>query len=75
MAHYDLKPPNVRTFDVTGNTLMIYEPFAHLALGESRVIRVPAPKPELARTVLDDGPGAGLGINRGLDLYMNDATD
>ncbi len=34
MAHYDLKPPNMRTFDVSGNTLTIYEPFAHLALGE-----------------------------------------
>ncbi|KXN92570.1 hypothetical protein AN958_06538 [Leucoagaricus sp. SymC.cos] len=32
VAHYDLKPPNVRAFDVTGNTLTIYEPFAHLAL-------------------------------------------
>ncbi|EKM75080.1 hypothetical protein AGABI1DRAFT_116578 [Agaricus bisporus var. burnettii JB137-S8] len=32
VAHYDLKPPNVKTLDVTGNTLTIYEPFAHLAL-------------------------------------------
>lgn len=32
VAHYDLKPPNVRVFDVSGNTLTVYEPFAHVAL-------------------------------------------
>ncbi|KAF9442908.1 hypothetical protein P691DRAFT_738486 [Macrolepiota fuliginosa MF-IS2] len=32
VAHYDLKPSDVRTYDVSGNTLTIYEPFAHLAL-------------------------------------------
>ena len=35
VAHYDLKPPNVRVFDVSGNTLTVYEPFVHVALGES----------------------------------------
>ncbi|KDR71080.1 hypothetical protein GALMADRAFT_75418 [Galerina marginata CBS 339.88] len=30
VAHYDLKPPHVRTYDVSGNNLVIYEPFAHL---------------------------------------------
>jgi len=35
VAHYDLKPPNVRAFDVSGNTLTMYERFAHVALGES----------------------------------------
>ncbi|KAF8972084.1 hypothetical protein BDZ97DRAFT_1783092 [Flammula alnicola] len=30
VAHYDLKPPNVRTYDVTGNNLVIYEPYAHI---------------------------------------------
>ncbi|KAF8189644.1 hypothetical protein BJ912DRAFT_1042074 [Pholiota molesta] len=30
VAHYDLKPPTVRTFDVSGNNLIIYEAFTHL---------------------------------------------
>ncbi|PPQ98225.1 hypothetical protein CVT26_003396 [Gymnopilus dilepis] len=30
VAHYDLKPPNVRTYDVTGSNLIIYEPYSHL---------------------------------------------
>ncbi|KAF9478434.1 hypothetical protein BDN70DRAFT_44592 [Pholiota conissans] len=30
VAHYDLKPPNVRTFDVTGNNLIIYELYTHM---------------------------------------------
>ncbi|TFK31856.1 hypothetical protein BDQ12DRAFT_659952 [Crucibulum laeve] len=32
VAHYDLKPSNVRMYDVSGNNLTIYEPFAHLAV-------------------------------------------
>ncbi|KAF9457396.1 hypothetical protein BDZ94DRAFT_1273304 [Collybia nuda] len=32
VAHYDLKPPDVRAFDVTGNNLTIYEHFFHLTL-------------------------------------------
>ncbi|KAF8148823.1 hypothetical protein B0H34DRAFT_668233 [Crassisporium funariophilum] len=31
VAHYDLKPSNVRAYDVSGNTLTIYEQFAHLS--------------------------------------------
>jgi len=33
VAHYDLKPPNVRTYDVSGNNLIIYEAFAHMCSG------------------------------------------
>jgi len=32
VAHYDLKPPDVRTFDVSGNNLTIYQHFFHLTL-------------------------------------------
>ncbi|KAJ7186207.1 hypothetical protein B0H12DRAFT_1246742 [Mycena haematopus] len=32
VAHYDLKPPDVRAYGVSGNNLTIYEPFAHLTL-------------------------------------------
>lgn len=32
VAHYDLKLPGVRTFDVSGNTLTIYQQFFHLTL-------------------------------------------
>lgn len=34
VAHYDLKPADVRAYGVSGNNLTIYEPFAHLTLGE-----------------------------------------
>ncbi|KIM42626.1 hypothetical protein M413DRAFT_444320 [Hebeloma cylindrosporum] len=30
VAHYDLKHPNIRTYDVSGNNLIIYEAFAHM---------------------------------------------
>jgi len=30
VAHYDLKPSNVRTYDVSGNNLIVYESFAHM---------------------------------------------
>jgi hypothetical protein len=33
VAHYDLKPSNVRTYDVSGNNLIIYEAFAHMCAG------------------------------------------
>lgn len=39
VAHYDLKLPGVRTFDVSGNTLTIYQQFFHLTLG-----MVPSPR-------------------------------
>jgi hypothetical protein len=39
VAHYDLKPPDVRTFDVSGNNLTIYQHFFHLTLG-----KVPSPR-------------------------------
>ncbi|KAJ6506324.1 hypothetical protein C8R47DRAFT_1037475 [Mycena vitilis] len=32
VAHYDLKPPDVRAYGVSGNTLTIYEGWAHLGL-------------------------------------------
>lgn len=32
VAHYDLKPPGMRTFDVSGNNLTIYQNFFHLTL-------------------------------------------
>ncbi|KAJ7983209.1 hypothetical protein DFH06DRAFT_1266665 [Mycena polygramma] len=32
VAHYDLKPADVRAYGVSGNTLTIYEPFAGLGL-------------------------------------------
>jgi len=32
VAHYDLKPADVRAYGVSGNTLTIYEAFAHLTL-------------------------------------------
>ncbi|KAJ7062751.1 hypothetical protein C8F01DRAFT_985944 [Mycena amicta] len=32
VAHYDLKLPNVRAYGVSGNSLTIYEGFAHLTL-------------------------------------------
>jgi hypothetical protein len=32
VAHYDLKPPNTRAYDVSGNVLTVYEPFAHLVV-------------------------------------------
>ncbi|KAJ6599517.1 hypothetical protein B0H10DRAFT_721423 [Mycena sp. CBHHK59/15] len=32
VAHYDLKPADVRAYGVSGNTLTIYEAFAHLSL-------------------------------------------
>ncbi|KAK7001673.1 histone-fold-containing protein [Favolaschia claudopus] len=33
VAHYDLKPVDVRAYGVSGNNLTIYEAFAHLTLG------------------------------------------
>ena len=33
VAHYDLKHPNIRTYDVSGNNLIIYEAFAHMCAG------------------------------------------
>ena len=36
VAHYDLKPPNVRTFDVSGNNLIIYEAFTDMIPGMSK---------------------------------------
>ncbi|KAJ7124430.1 hypothetical protein C8R44DRAFT_619743 [Mycena epipterygia] len=32
IAHYDLKPADVRAYGVSGNTLTIYEAFSHLTL-------------------------------------------
>ncbi|KAF9530890.1 hypothetical protein CPB83DRAFT_849820 [Crepidotus variabilis] len=31
VAHYDLRPPNMRYFDASGNNLVIYESYAHIA--------------------------------------------
>ncbi|KAJ8095183.1 hypothetical protein PM082_010405 [Marasmius tenuissimus] len=31
VAHFNLKPPNERAYDVSGNTFTIHEPFIHLA--------------------------------------------
>ena len=33
VAHYDLRPSHIRYFDASGNSLVIYEAFAHLAPG------------------------------------------
>jgi len=33
VAHYDLRPPHIRYFDASGNSLVIYEAFAHIAPG------------------------------------------
>ena len=33
VAHYDLKPPDVRAYEVSGHTVTIYEPFVHIATG------------------------------------------
>ncbi|KIJ13894.1 hypothetical protein PAXINDRAFT_80156 [Paxillus involutus ATCC 200175] len=32
IAHYDLRPPNVATYGVSGNTLTVYEAFSHLCI-------------------------------------------
>jgi len=32
VAHYDLKPPDVRAYGTSGNTLTIYEAFSHLTI-------------------------------------------
>ncbi|KAF8890436.1 hypothetical protein BD779DRAFT_1610850 [Infundibulicybe gibba] len=32
VAHYNLKPPGVRAYDVSGHTLTVYEDFSYLAL-------------------------------------------
>lgn len=40
IAHYDLRPPNVPAYGVSGNTLTLYEAFSHLCMGKPR--RVPA---------------------------------
>lgn len=37
VAHYDLKPPDVRAYGVSGNNLTIYESFIHLSVGEWRL--------------------------------------
>ncbi|KAG7093567.1 hypothetical protein E1B28_007237 [Marasmius oreades] len=31
VAHFNLKPPHERAYDVSGNTLTVYEPFVHVA--------------------------------------------
>lgn len=36
VAHYDLKPPNVRIFDTSGNNLIIDEAFTDMIPGMSR---------------------------------------
>ncbi|KAH9483289.1 hypothetical protein JR316_0005395 [Psilocybe cubensis] len=33
VAHYDLKPAHFRAYDVSGNNLIIYEPYAHIIPG------------------------------------------
>lgn len=33
VAHYDLKPPNVPVFNVSGNNLVVYEEYAHIVPG------------------------------------------
>ena len=33
VAHYDLKHPNIRVYDVSGHNLIIYEAFAHMCAG------------------------------------------
>lgn len=33
VAHYDLKPASVRTYDVSGNNLIIYEAYAEMIPG------------------------------------------
>ena len=33
VAHYNLKQPEERVYDVSGNVLTVYEPFTHLSLG------------------------------------------
>ena len=35
VAHYDLKPQKTHAFNVSGNMLIVYEPFGHLAVGTS----------------------------------------
>jgi hypothetical protein len=37
IAHYDLRPPNVPAYSVSGNTLTIYEAYSHLCMGEPSV--------------------------------------
>ncbi|KAF5358768.1 hypothetical protein D9758_008570 [Tetrapyrgos nigripes] len=32
VAHFDLKPPDVRAYDVSGNTLTVHEAFIHLSV-------------------------------------------
>ena len=34
VAHYDLKPLDVKAYDVSGNNFIIYESFQHLTPGE-----------------------------------------
>ncbi|KAJ3510897.1 hypothetical protein NLJ89_g4411 [Agrocybe chaxingu] len=34
VAHYDLKNPNHRFYDVSGNNLIVYEPWAHIVSGD-----------------------------------------
>ena len=34
IAHYDLRPPNVPAYSVSGNTLTIYEAYSHLCMGK-----------------------------------------
>jgi hypothetical protein len=32
VAHYDLKPPDIRAYGTSGNTLTVYEAFSHLTI-------------------------------------------
>ena len=34
IAHYDLRPPNVPAYGVSGNTLTVYEAYSHIYMGE-----------------------------------------
>lgn len=39
IAHYDLRPPNVPAYGVSGNNLTIYEAYSHLCMGTSALSR------------------------------------